>query len=196
MTYPPNFVPRSKPVSYTWLSWLLKLVVPMMVLPPLIWAGTAYLDLKKAPEEANLYFRLIDEQLIEIGKAKNPYTFEGEGFEQLPDDLNPSAQADIRYANNPFGENIADVKQSANEFEQWRYISLRDGVPVLGSKTRGFLIDVAEFGFFDPEFDLQDYSSSEYNALLTETECTPEPVKSQYNMIIYLVGYPLRLRLG
>lgn len=197
MSYPPNFVPRSKPVSYTWLSWLLKLVVPVMVLPPLILTANDYLNLKELPSGAELYFQLIDEEVVEIGKAQNPYILDGsDNFDDLPEQINPSAQAEIYYAAYHLDDNVPLSAQSANSFEQWCYVSRRGDNPIFGKKTRGFLIDVDEFGIFDPEFGTANYSTGEYDALLREADCQPEPVKSQFNTILYLVRLCIAVAIG
>ncbi len=198
MSYPPNFVPRSKPVTYTWLSWLLKLMVPLMILPPLVATVTGYLALEDAPQDAKLYFKYVGEELVEIGKAKNPYIFEGgpQDFEQIPEERNPSAQTEVYLTSHISTEAAMPDLQVNHEFEQWCYISLRNSVPIFSETTRGFVIDVPDYGFVDPEFGLVDYSTSEYQRLLEEADCQPEPVKTQYNTILYGARFVLTLLVG
>lgn len=199
MSYPPNFVPRSKPVTYTWLSWLLKLIIPLMVLLPLFATTTSYMDLAEAPSEAKLYFTYIGEELVEIGKAKQPYVFEDsfEDFEEIPEQRNPSAQSEVFLTGHIATEaQISDTTQVNHEFEQWCYISLRSSVPIVGDAARGFLIEVPDYGFIDPEFGVVNYSVSEYQQRLDEAECQPEPVKTQYNTILYGTRFVLTLAVG
>lgn len=65
---------RSKPRTYRWLSWLLRLVVPVMVIPPLLWSIQEFPQLEPISSRMQQTFNDYGFWVSGIGKADDNTT--------------------------------------------------------------------------------------------------------------------------
>jgi hypothetical protein len=64
---------RSKPKSYRWLSWLLRLIIPIMAVPPLLWSLEAYPRLEPVPTRLESFVNQTDLVITEIGEPDEEF---------------------------------------------------------------------------------------------------------------------------